>query len=190
MDKEMTTVSKSQFAKICGVDKSRVSHWLADGKLEADALVGSGRRAMIDVEKARAQLRRNLDSTQMNGLNGLSTDLGADDATLAELIKAEKLAQERMKTSRMKAEAKLQEGIYMLAADAKGAFTRIARELFQDFEAFALQDLPAAVTAEFQTPHRELSFLARREFLAWRERASERHRAAKACVPEMVEVED
>lgn len=126
----------------------------------------------------------------MNGLNGLSTDLGADDATLAELIKAEKLAQEKMKTSRMKAEAKLQEGVYMLTADANAEFVRIARELFQDFEAFALQDLPAAVTAEFQTPHRELSSLARREFTAWRERASERHGSAAASTPSTVEVED
>lgn len=69
-----TTVTKAEFAALCKVDKTRVSHWIREGKLKGKALIGNGRNARIDVEEAQRQLRITLDSGQRLG-NGLGTKL-------------------------------------------------------------------------------------------------------------------
>jgi hypothetical protein len=43
-------VTKTAFASICGVSNARVSQWLADGKLDGEAVVGHGHRARIRVD--------------------------------------------------------------------------------------------------------------------------------------------
>jgi hypothetical protein len=65
---------KIDFAKLVNVDKSRISHYLADKKISAAALVGTGRTALIDVDRALADLRERLD---VDGLvrTGLNTRL-------------------------------------------------------------------------------------------------------------------
>jgi len=68
-------VSKSQFAKIINVHRSRISHHIADGKIDGAAIVGTGRKSLIDVDVAIRQLQLRLDDNQMCGLNGLSTNL-------------------------------------------------------------------------------------------------------------------
>ena len=71
------TLSKSDFADLCNVNKSRVSHWIKEGRIGPDALSGTGRSARIIVEKAQAQLRARLDPYQMLATgNGARTDLG------------------------------------------------------------------------------------------------------------------
>ena len=70
----MSLMSKSQFAASCGVHRSRISHYISDGKLDGAAIVGVGRKAMIDSDVALRQLRLRLDSNQMCGLNGLNTN--------------------------------------------------------------------------------------------------------------------
>lgn len=74
----MTLVSKAQFARECNVGKSRVTAYLKTKLIDGDAVVGSGRHARIDLEKARAQLRDRLSIDHRFGLQGLSTRL--DDA--------------------------------------------------------------------------------------------------------------
>lgn len=70
------TVSKAEFAALCNVDRSRVSHWIRDGRISGAALSGSGRSARIIVEVAQKQLRGNLDPYQMlPGGNGAKTRL-------------------------------------------------------------------------------------------------------------------
>ncbi len=70
----MNLVTSTEFAKICEVAPSRVSHWKRDGLIFGDAIVGRGRAAKIDVEKARAQLRSRRDPGQALG-NGGKTKL-------------------------------------------------------------------------------------------------------------------
>ena len=60
-DHVMTLMRKSAFAAQCGVHKSRLSHWLADKKLDGAAIVGVGRTALIDAPIALDQLRLRLD---------------------------------------------------------------------------------------------------------------------------------
>jgi hypothetical protein len=53
-------VSKSEFARLLGVSRGRVSQWLASGQIGGDALVGSGRLARIRVAAAAARLNPSL----------------------------------------------------------------------------------------------------------------------------------
>ncbi len=72
-------VTKTQFARELGVGKSAVSNWIERGTISDDAIVGEGRRAKLNLELAREQVRRNRDIGQSLG-NGLATRTTVDDA--------------------------------------------------------------------------------------------------------------
>ena len=71
----MTLVRKSEFANLCNVSNARVSQWLSEGKVDGEAIVGTGQRAQINVEVAREQLKLRLATDERYGLNGLGTKL-------------------------------------------------------------------------------------------------------------------
>jgi hypothetical protein len=74
------TVTKTEFAAMLNVSVGRISHYITDGKLSGEALVGDSRRTQrIRVECALAQLRVRLDPGQMLG-NGKTTRLEIDSA--------------------------------------------------------------------------------------------------------------
>ena len=72
-------VTKAKFAEICGVTAARVSQWISEGKIHGAAIVGDGRSAKINVEKARAQLAKRLDPGQALG-NGKKTKIAGAGA--------------------------------------------------------------------------------------------------------------
>jgi transcriptional regulator with XRE-family HTH domain len=82
---------KSEFAKRCNVDKSRVSQWLKAKQIDGAAVVGTGRSAKLDAALAPAQLALRLATDERFGLNGLNTNLDwnpdevADDEDEAEI---------------------------------------------------------------------------------------------------------
>jgi len=57
----MQIVTKSEAAAILGVSRPCFSQYLAEGKVDGQAIVGSGHRARIDVDIAREQLRKRLE---------------------------------------------------------------------------------------------------------------------------------
>jgi len=61
---------KSRVASLLGVSRPAVSQYISEKKISGAALVGSGHRAKINVEIARAQLRKNLDVVRHNSLSG------------------------------------------------------------------------------------------------------------------------
>lgn len=71
-------VSKSEFAALINVSPGRVSQFIASGQISRAAIIGSGQRAKIDVERAKADLRLSLDVSQRLG-NGIDTRLDDDD---------------------------------------------------------------------------------------------------------------
>jgi hypothetical protein len=71
-------LTKSEFARHCGVSAQRVHQWKVEGKISDDAIVGVGRTAKINVPIALAQLRERLDTGQRFSLNGLSTRLNGE----------------------------------------------------------------------------------------------------------------
>jgi hypothetical protein len=181
-------VSKSQAAKILNVSKTRITQYLHDGRISGDAVIGEGRHAKIDIDLARAQLNDRLAAAQI-GVNGLETQLDASSESLGEQIKAERLAQEKMKTRRMEAEEKELHGHWMLTADVVPQFNRIVTEMMITFED-AMKDMAAAVAVEMQVDRRRVLVAMRGEFLAWRHREVERRKLAAAEIPELAEVEE
>ena len=63
-------VTKAEFASLLGVSRPAVSQYISEKKISGAALVGSGHRAKINVDLAKAQLRKNLDVVQGLGANG------------------------------------------------------------------------------------------------------------------------
>ncbi|HEX5934233.1 MAG TPA: hypothetical protein VFY63_08705 [Pseudorhizobium sp.] len=80
----MALVSKSDFAAIINVSPGRVSQFIKAGQISADAIVGAGQRAKIDVDRAKADLRLTLDISQRLG-NGLDTRLDDPDPPALDL---------------------------------------------------------------------------------------------------------
>jgi hypothetical protein len=67
-------ITKTDFAKRRGVTPARVSQWLAEGKIDSAAMVGTGRNALIDEDIACRQLEDRLALDQLKG-NGRHTTL-------------------------------------------------------------------------------------------------------------------
>jgi DNA-binding transcriptional regulator YdaS (Cro superfamily) len=204
-------VSKSRFAEIIGVSPGRVSQYISEGKISRSALVGEGQRAKINVEVAKADLRRTLDIAQRLG-NGISTridaavrpdeaaakpagEAGASAAPLPEPprgidqeLKLEKLQQIR-RANRNAAIADAQSrGELITTVDAKAEMTKVAQAMMQEFEG-EITDFATAIAARFSLPQRDVIHLLRqrhREFRAERSSALER---AAAAMPETVETQ-
>jgi hypothetical protein len=81
MDKQ-NLMRKAEFARRCGVSRTRTSQWIKAGQIDGTALVGTGRDMRIDADVALKQLRTRLDPDQRFGAMGLSTrlDWSAADA--------------------------------------------------------------------------------------------------------------
>ena len=179
-------VTKSAFASLCGVSNARVSQWLADGKLDGEAIVGHGHRARIRVGVARAQLKRRLNITQRlatgrakldgiaQGKSETPLNLNVDKAQpIEEDIKAERLAQLRHFNKRASEEAALRAGAYVKAADVQQQFGAVAARMLSAFEASFMPIANAIAASRAQTPHDILRTMR----LTWRE---VRAQAAKA----------
>lgn len=74
-------LTKAEFAAAIGVSAGRVSQYIADGRLDGEALVGEGRTQRINLAIATAQLRSRLDIAQMRG-NGKMTRIFRSEAPL------------------------------------------------------------------------------------------------------------
>ncbi len=196
---EPQIVRKSAFASLRGVTPGRVSQWIAEGKIHGPAIVGEGRSAMIDASVAVAQLRNSLDVNQRFGLNGVGTRLDLPPAaspaaapivdTVEAQIKAEKLRQAQLTTSRLEEEDRSRRGLYIDAAASRAEIARVAAELLKAFEG-ALPDFAAALAGKFQIPSRDALHLMRAEFRRFRERHAEAHGRAAAAEPETIAAAD
>lgn len=191
-------VRKSDFAALVGVSPGRVSQWISEGKITGEALVGEGRSAMIRVDVARAQVRERLDVSQRFGANGLSTNLGPETPVPAAAapvdsvetqLKAEKLRQAQLLTSRQEEQDRLSRGVYVLARDARAETIRAVSEALNIFEG-ALSDFASALAAKFALSQRDVVHLLRTEFRAVRARASAARAAQAAGAPEHLPVEE
>ena len=195
---EQQPIRKIEFARLRGVSPGRVSQWIARGKIHGDALVGEGQeQGLINADIARAQLRDSLDVSQRFGLKGLGTRLGeepparpsADPApivqTIDSRIKAEKLRQAQLMTSRLEEEDRQRRGLYVEAKAVRGEMARLAAELSGSFEG-SLTDLSAALAGQFHIPARDVLHVLRKEFRRIRERLAGAHAAAAAAEPRTI----
>lgn len=75
----LTLVTKTKLAEELGVGKSAVSNWIERGIISGDAIVGEGRKAKINLELARDQVRKKRDIGQSFG-NGIATKVSPPKA--------------------------------------------------------------------------------------------------------------
>lgn len=154
-------VTKGRFAEICNVSAGRVSQWLADGKISGDAIVGEGRGAQIDVEKAQAQLRGKLDIDQRHSGNGLATNLGGEsgpvdrpDTVESQIAKERLIGLQRANREKATDEA-VRLGQLLDAAEARLATGKEVARLIARLEG-ALPEFAAAIAAKFKLPARDV----------------------------------
>ena len=185
----MSAIRKGQFAELCGVSAARVSQWISEGKIDGAAIVGEGRMAMIDPDRARAQLRTRLAINERFGENGLSTKLGPDsddedegDGSVEARIKAQKLRHAQLLTSRLEEEDRRRRGVYIEAAGARGEMSRLASDLLSAVEG-ALPDLASDLSAKFEISARDAVHCLRAGFRRFRERTAARYAAVAASAP-------
>lgn len=176
-------VSKAEFAATIGVSRGRVSQWLRERKIDGAALIGEGRAAKIDVEVARQQLDARLDLGQRIGANGKA--LVSFDATDSAL-KAARLRQLTLANERAAEEAKLREGRYIVADDARQEMGRIAGRLIASFEG-ALPELADAIAASSSMPQRDALHVLRTSWRAIRARLSGLETEAAPAEPKTLE---
>ena len=203
---EPQIVRKGEFAELLGVTAGRISQLIAEKKLRPPALVGEGRAARIVVPLARQQLKEALDPSQRFGLNGITTrldappprveapiapqvDLPPADDTVETKIKAEKLRQAQLMTSRLEEEDRARRGVYVEAASARAEITRVASDMLKVFEG-ALPDFASELAAKHQIPQRDALHLLRQAFRRVRERASQAAGAAAAQQPKAIAADE
>lgn len=142
--------TKGQYATHRGVVAGRVSQWITAGWL-AGCLVGDGRFAQIDFEKADAELRKRLNVGQVMGqgrelppplpAEPSSTEteqqrtpfapppipknpLSSPDSDAAARIQQAKATQAELETARQVAKHKEDQGLYTLTSVARTEFSR------------------------------------------------------------------
>lgn len=203
---QQTLVSKSEFAALINVSPGRVSQFIAAGQISPAAIVGSGQRAKIRVEQAKADLRLTLDVSQRIG-NGSDTRIDAGN-TAAVLdgsaavgtaapslqqsgidyeIKQQKLEAAR-RANRNAAISEARDRGQLMDADAgRAEMSRIASALMDVFDG-GLTDMATAIAAEFQLPQRDVKHILRKEFRKLRETAAKQMKTKAVSLPEYSEV--
>ena len=199
-----TLVTKSQFAAIAGVTKSRVSHWISAGELLPPALVMDGRRELVDVDEAHAQLgdravvdqrlvapaarARRTDSDRRSVQPARGTKPRPDTSrgsTLNDLAR-EKLTAARLSNERARAEAAASAGRFVEADQARAELGRVAARIVSTVEG-SLPELATAIAALGSTSERDALHALRGAWRSIRARLAGAESAAAAPMPGLVE---
>lgn len=129
--------TKSEFARIAGVSRGRVSQWITEGKIGPDALIGEGRFAKVKIELALRQVRDRRDAGQSLG-NGLGTKLGGTDLSAGSSadddLRSARLEGLKLQNRRLEEEALRRRGRYVRANDAAAATVKMVDQMMATFE--------------------------------------------------------
>jgi hypothetical protein len=197
----VTLVRKSEFANLCNVSNGRVSQWLTEGKIDGEAIVGTGQRAQINVEVAREQLKLRLATDERYGLNGLGTKLdgptvpnlpvsqvreGETVGMTDEQMKEVKLKQQQLLLAKMAYADLALKGVYANTREAAGGFSKVATEMMAMIEGW-FPDLASAHAAKRQISQRESLHLTREEFRKIRDQMAVVWRNHAAKMPKIID---
>lgn len=170
----MQVVTKGEFARLAEVSPGRVSQWISEGKIGADALQGEGRSARIIVERALAQVRLRRDVGQGLG-NGIGTrlfdgapepcppsreDLPPRGDDVAYQIQLERLQAEKRKNRQASIEEAEHLGQLVPADAVRAQMARLARQV-DEANAAMLADFANAISGRFSLPQRDVLHLLR-----------------------------
>jgi hypothetical protein len=186
-------VSKSRFAKMAGVTRTRVGQWIREGKISSSAMVGTGRSARIRPSLACEQLKRNLDVDQRLGLNGMDTKLNQDEfdpgeAGLNIALKAARLQESQIRLRRLAAEEAQRRGMYMLTVDVQREIGRLATQMIMIAEGDNVE-LASSLAAEFKINQRQVLHLIRLKRRETRAKISSAWSQQANSMPEFVKHE-
>jgi len=210
---ENAVVTKAEFAKYINVSRSRVSQYIAEGKIYGDALVGWGRGSRINRPIAQEQLRKALNIGQMLG-NGLETQLAGSPQpaeptfdqvppqneepktelpdprvpSIEDKLKQERLFQEQIRSRKAAEDEEKRKGRFTPTEEVRASNTRIAVQMIQTFEG-SLPTMAAKIASKFELPVRDVLHELRSEFTEMRGRAAEASRAKAEALPATVETE-
>lgn len=181
-----TIVTKCEFAAMKGRKPSALSNWIADGKITAAALVGSGVRARIWVEQAERDLARSLDPSQQIAQErpiSLTAPAASGEAWAAPVAAPQSSlpvqAEDEDLRRRRRADAETAEhnaefarlrnekeaGRWVVAAEAQKAFARKLSEFTGEVETWATQKLARELADRHGLDWRKISADVR---AAWR----------------------
>lgn len=207
-------MSKGEFAAHIGVSPGRISQYIAEGKINGDAIEGAGRYARIRAEVAKRQLQRFLDPSQRFGANGAAALAGArapagpaaalapavperqaeqapslpltpSDPTQDELAQL-RLRRERIATEKAEREEMLELGRYMLTEVARREMGRVATEAFKVMEA-GIGEMAKDLASQFGIPQHDAQHALLKSFRNVRAKAAEGFRKRRAEIAEHVE---
>jgi hypothetical protein len=206
-------VTKSEFARRRNVSPGRVSQWIAEGKIDGSALVGTGRDQRICESVAVEQLRRRTDAGQRLG-NGITTRLDPIAPTVtsspvvsvplveaplapespatmlrddvASKIQLAKLEQLERANRREAEEDALAAGTYVLGEEVLKEKVKMLRDVISSMDG-ALPDFANVIASRFNLPPRDVIHLLRTEFRKVRERIAALARSRGQQLPEFIE---
>ena len=199
--------SKADFARRLGVSAGRVSQYISEGKLTAEAFEGEGPKAKVRVGVAMEQLNRRLDVAQRLG-NGQRTRIDVTAfappapaaarapapepvtqdpsfVSLADRIQQEKLRELELRNREAAKKELANRGEYVRASDVGVGYARLASGMMNVFEG-SLADLAQALAAKFEIPKRDVLHLLRAEFRRIRENGANAARRAAEDLPGLV----
>ncbi|KRA44687.1 hypothetical protein [Devosia sp. Root635] len=189
-------LSKSDFAAHINVSAGRVSQMLTAGIIGQDCLVGQGRSAKIDVEKAVRQISLRRDIGQSLG-NGIGTQLTMPDEPmapkpsktddLAQQLQQERLESERRKNRIAASEELVRQGQLVPADQVRASMTKLARQVDEENGAM-LADFASEIASKFGLVQRDVLHLLRQVRNEKKGAAAERARARAAELPATVEI--
>ncbi len=188
-----TVVTKSAFAAMKGRDPSAVSRWIAEGKISAAALKGTGVRARIIVERAERDLAGALDFGQqlaqdrpvlpladapgIDANRGEPRDVSADDHLTRRRVELD-LERRELENAQARRRAAVDEGRWIAAADARQAWGQELTTVLAEVETFIGGVLARELAARHGLDWKALSVEIRDLWRGHRRDAAERARGA------------
>lgn len=196
----MVVLSKGEFAAHIGVSPGRISQYLDAGIIGPECLVGQGRFARIDADRAKQQISARRDIGQSLG-NGLATRLDLDAPALPaasetpatprapsieDEIKAQRLESERRKNRVAAVEEATQLGQLVPVGDMRKQLRALAAAMDEEAGGM-LADFATALAAEFHLVQRDVLHLLKRVRAEKKAGVAARARQRADALPETVE---
>ena len=199
--------TKGQFAKRKHRSPACISAWIAEGKITSAALVGTGQRALVWVERAEADLAATLEPNQQNGQDfpadersqldeaAQTSEDGSPAGTPTSDLEMDRARRAKADADRAEHDAEtarrrlaIDEGQYVLAQEASAQMAMTTAETLNLISG-ALPNLAAALAEKFQLSQKDVLRLLRDEFRDVCARAASKLRDGAAKLPEFTVME-
>jgi hypothetical protein len=188
-----TLETKGQFAKRKHRARSCVSGWIKAGRISSAAIIGTGQRALVWVERAEADLAAKLIPGQQNAQDfpaNERTPLDEPAPAITSDLELDRARRAKADASRAEYHAEaarrrlaLDSGRYMETQEASAQMARITAKTINLIQG-ALPNLSAALAEKFQLSQRDVLQFLRAEFRKARAREASKLRDGAARLPE------